>query len=405
MLILYGDDGAPRRRPWVNWGLLILNVLVFIAVTALKGDEEHYRRIVLPHGLVPAEFSWGDVFTAMFLHANSAHLLFNMLFLYVVGDVVEDLLGHAGYLACYVAAGIGAALWYAWSAGDGPGSGVPCIGASGAVAGVLAMAVVLRPKMRSRFAFVFPWFGPPPWIVRPLALSFTARSIAAVAYWLALQLAALAVLAVKGTPGGLVPGAHLGGLASGLVIAGAIGLAGFGDLGGFGLVRWVIGERCRPDSLRPDGWTEAERPAVRSRLDALRPERPRPAPAPDTPAALLRAVQQALATDDPAAAAEAYLRFREASPGEALDAASQFRVAEHFREAGFASEAAEAYGAFLRAYPTSSRAPEAELRAGALAAERGAREEATARLEKALEGLRDEGLRKAASDELAKLQR
>jgi len=239
--------------------------------------EEYYQRVVVPYGLVGAEFAWGDIFTALFLHANLLHLLVNVLFLYVVGDDLEDLLGHAGYLGCYLLSGAAAMLVYAWTRSGGAGASVPCIGASGAVAGMLALFVVLLSARRFRFAIVFPWFGPLPWVLRPLVITFSVRSIVAVGYWLVLQLVVLVVVAATGSVTGPIDvfGCNAWGFVAGLAIAALLGVTGVADASGFSLIGWVLGERPgEATATEPTGWQEAERPRARSRLDAFRPDRP-----------------------------------------------------------------------------------------------------------------------------------
>src|SRR5271156_4672719 len=135
-------DRLPRRRPpVVNYALILLNVLAFIWERAdlLGGDPR-----VLEHwGLVPA-YLLADpigraptVLTSMFMHDPTgwAHIGGNMLFLWIFGDNVEDVLGRGRYLLFYVLSGLAAA---AAQILIDPGSQVPMVGASGAIAGVLA---------------------------------------------------------------------------------------------------------------------------------------------------------------------------------------------------------------------------------------------------------------------------
>ena len=82
------------------------------------------------------------IFTAMFLHGGVAHLLGNMLFLWIFGDNVEDALGHFRFLVFYLAAGVAATLLQAFLS---PSSAIPNLGASGAIAGVLGAYFVVLP--------------------------------------------------------------------------------------------------------------------------------------------------------------------------------------------------------------------------------------------------------------------
>jgi membrane associated rhomboid family serine protease len=143
-----GDRNPTRTSPVVNYCLLVANVLVFaIQLIATAGDGDAW---VLPgYGLVPARFGAdpaGEAFTlltSMFMHGGLLHLGGNLLFLYIFGDNVEDAIGHLRYALFYLASGIGAAIAQVAVDAD---SRVPMIGASGAIAGVLAAYLVLFPR-------------------------------------------------------------------------------------------------------------------------------------------------------------------------------------------------------------------------------------------------------------------
>jgi membrane associated rhomboid family serine protease len=96
-------------------------------------------------GVVPADVSWASLVTSQFLHAGWVHFLGNMLYLWIFGDNVEDRLGHAAFLGFYLACGALAAFGHVQA---NPGSDVPLIGASGAVAGVMGAYFLLYPRSR-----------------------------------------------------------------------------------------------------------------------------------------------------------------------------------------------------------------------------------------------------------------
>jgi membrane associated rhomboid family serine protease len=143
-----GDRNPTRTTPFVNYALIALNVAIFLGeyVVMLGGGEAW---LVPGYGLVPSRLAndpTGEVFTvftSMFMHGGWGHLAGNMLFLYIFGDNVEDSVGHGRYVAFYLFAGIGAAA--AQFIVD-PGSTVPMVGASGAIAGVLGGYMVLHPS-------------------------------------------------------------------------------------------------------------------------------------------------------------------------------------------------------------------------------------------------------------------
>jgi membrane associated rhomboid family serine protease len=145
-------DRLPRRRvPLVNYLLILLNVVAFLWERAVIALGYPPRRLLLDWGLVPARLlahpidDASAVITSMFLHDPTSwlHIGGNMLFLWIFGDNVEDTLGRGRYLAFYLLSGMAAAG--AQILLD-PGSTVPMVGASGAIAGVLAAYATLYPR-------------------------------------------------------------------------------------------------------------------------------------------------------------------------------------------------------------------------------------------------------------------
>jgi len=139
-----------RTTPVVTISLITLNVLVFMYELSLGRALDAF---MLRYGLVPAAFSWMNVFTSMFLHGSFMHVAGNMLYLWIFGDNVEDRLGHARFLVFYLLCGVAAALAQTISV---PDSMVPMVGASGAIAGVMGAYFVLYP--RSRIVTLIPLF-------------------------------------------------------------------------------------------------------------------------------------------------------------------------------------------------------------------------------------------------------
>jgi len=131
----------------VTVALLALNAVVFIYELLLGPEADG---LLMSLGAVPARITspathplaFLTLVTSMFLHGGWAHLIGNMLYLWIFGDNVEDALGRGGYLLFYLLAGVGAGLAQVAMA---PSSLIPAIGASGAIAGVLAVYLVLYP--------------------------------------------------------------------------------------------------------------------------------------------------------------------------------------------------------------------------------------------------------------------
>lgn len=131
-----------RTTPYVTIAIIAVNVAVFLFELSMGRAA---TRFAFEFGLIPAAFSWSAVLTSMFLHGGFLHVGGNMLFLWIFGDNVEDRMGHGRYLLFYLLCGTAAALA---QTAMSPGSEVPLIGASGAIAGVMGAYLVLYPHSR-----------------------------------------------------------------------------------------------------------------------------------------------------------------------------------------------------------------------------------------------------------------
>lgn len=153
---VYEEDGRlpPGFRPWVMWGLVAANVLVFIFLAinpAMVVVVLAYHFGTVPAFLTGAtsaeEFnllvpSWVTLATYTFVHPAWFHLAANMIFLWVFGDNVEAATGHLRFLALYVMSGVAGGLAHVVSDTH---SEIPLIGASGAVAGIVGAYLLIRP--------------------------------------------------------------------------------------------------------------------------------------------------------------------------------------------------------------------------------------------------------------------
>jgi membrane associated rhomboid family serine protease len=142
-----------RTTPGVTITLIVFNVLVYLFQLTLT--ERSQDAFIVAFGVVPAYFSIISVFTSMFVHGGLAHLVGNMLFLWIFGDNVEDRMGHGRFITFYLLCGVAAAL--AQTALT-PNSLIPMVGASGAIAGVMGAYLVLYPRSRVLMLFPFPLF-------------------------------------------------------------------------------------------------------------------------------------------------------------------------------------------------------------------------------------------------------
>ena len=219
MVIPIADDNSRRRTtPGITYVLIAANVLVFLAMVRATPAEQ--ARLMTAYAAVPQAVlhdgptAWVTLLTSMFMHASWLHLGGNMLFLWIFGDNVEDAMGHARYLLFYVLSGLTAGLLQVLV---DPAGTVPLVGASGAIAGVLAAYVVLFPRSMVRTIVVLV----PPLFVWPLLPAWLL-----IGGWFVLQfwsgLSTLGALSV----GGVAYWAHVGGFLLGLVLAQPFARAG-----------------------------------------------------------------------------------------------------------------------------------------------------------------------------------
>ena len=148
MFPLY-DDNPTRITPYFTYGLIGMNVLVFlheISLSSLQLEQFFQLYAVIPQELtINWSREWTTLFTSQFLHGGWWHLISNMVYLWVFGNNIEDRLGHFKYLLFYLTCGAIAALcqWFI-----GMYSAVPSLGASGAISGVLGAYLIWFPQAR-----------------------------------------------------------------------------------------------------------------------------------------------------------------------------------------------------------------------------------------------------------------
>ncbi|PWE33303.1 rhomboid family intramembrane serine protease [Maritimibacter sp. 55A14] len=199
------DHNPSLTTPWVTWGLIAANVLVFLSYWPLFNDPPALMRFFHDWALMPARVSRGEAYhglvTSMFLHGGLLHIAGNMLFLWIFGDNLEDMFGHAGFLAFYLASGVAAALAQYATA---PFTTAPMVGASGAVAGVMGGYLLLYPRARVDVLIVIFFY------VRILALPAWVM----LGIWFAFQL--ISGLGATDATGGVAYWAHAGGFLVGL---------------------------------------------------------------------------------------------------------------------------------------------------------------------------------------------
>ncbi len=225
MIPVRDDPGEPRRSfPWVMLTILLLNVLAFVFELGVGGTAA-LDNLFLAAGVVPVEFTrgvlvgpppplgmpWTTLLTSMFLHGGLLHIASNMLYLFIFGDNVEDRLGHFRFLVFYFVCGIAAGLTHIVVNAS---SEVPSVGASGAIAGVLAAYWRLFPHARVR-TLVF---------LGPVILIPRIAAALLILFWFATQffsgVTSLGVTTEQTS--GVAVWAHIGGFIAGLILVGVL---------------------------------------------------------------------------------------------------------------------------------------------------------------------------------------
>lgn len=241
---LYDDNTGRRITPFVTYALIAANVFVFVVLQGMgTNDDFTYAYSTVPHEIVTGEdldenmvlvdpktgrpvidpdtrraaviphrptpiTVYLTLLTSMFLHGGIAHLLGNMLFLWIFGDNVEDALGHLGYILFYLICGFLASAAHVastivFSGPDSQSAFIPSLGASGAISGVLGGYLILYPH-RQVLVLLFRFVT---WVPAYIAIGM----------WFAFQLInGLGILG--GTSGGVAYAAHIGGFGAGVIL-------------------------------------------------------------------------------------------------------------------------------------------------------------------------------------------
>jgi len=213
-MIPLGDNTPSRTFPFVNVFFILMNAAAFVHELRFPTPES-LEAFITAWAVIPKELfaqtwtEWVTIPTSMFLHGGWAHILGNMLYLWIFGDNVEDRVGHFRYFIFYLLVGTAAALTQSFAH---PTSGVPMIGASGAIAGVLGAYFVLFPRARVMALIPVGFF-----LMRAQIPAFFF-----LLFWFVIQslqgVGSLTARAVQGDVGGVAWFAHAGGFVAGFIL-------------------------------------------------------------------------------------------------------------------------------------------------------------------------------------------
>jgi len=238
MVFPIADDNTDRSSfPLVNISLIIANIFVFVVLQGMGSNIDFtYAYSTVPAEIVSGEDLVSDdrivrmdtgrgtqevkvpglretpvsvyltLLTSMFMHGGLMHLAGNMWFLWIFGDNIEHDLGRARYLAFYLSCGLLASLAHVVMNTQGESALIPCLGASGAISGVMGAYLVLHPHRRVT--------------VLLFRIVTQVPGFVAVGIWIVFQIiSSMGVLGGMGSGGGVAYGAHIGGFIVGAVLA------------------------------------------------------------------------------------------------------------------------------------------------------------------------------------------
>jgi membrane associated rhomboid family serine protease len=337
MLFPIRTDSPLRSTPYMNWAIVAANMVVFVVQAAVPGFDDRFA-------LYAHDPWWPAFVTYAFLHGGVAHLLGNMLFLYIFGNNVNDKLGHLAYLAFYLAGAVFGGVGFVTLSGGQNA----VVGASGAVAAVTGAYLVLFPRATITLVYFFFIIG-----------TFEASS-----FWL------IALFFVKDLVG-LGPGlsevayaAHVAGTVYGFAIC--LALLGaqllprdqfdvlamvrqwnrrrqYRDLVNKGFDPFGYGSPRAPGRAGPTGPVDA----TEARISELR-----------------SAVSDAVARHDMDKAVQRFTELRAIDRRQVVSRQAQLDVANHLASLQRYAEAAEAYEAFLQTYPKYDQIEQVQLMLG-----------------------------------------
>lgn len=391
MFLPIRTDSPLRTTPYVNYAMLVINVLVFVAqyvIAPAPGQQVWWTGLKLS----ASEPELLQFVTYGFLHADGWHIFGNMLFLYIFGNNVNDKMGQVGYLAFYIAsvafAGISYVTW------DQYGN---VIGASGGVAAVVGAYLILFPRAH----------------VTVLVLFFLIGTYEIPSLWFVAAFFIKDVIGL-GSGSGIAYSAHIGGTLFGVLVCVALlamNLLPRDQFDVLALIKQWNRRRQYRDAVS-SGWNPygaGKTAAVGERRGWVQSEAPAVAPpdARQTQISMLRGqVHQLIADHDLSAAARGYVELKTLDPQQVLARQAQLDIANQFAQEQKFEQAAEAYETFLKHYPKYEQVEQVELMLGVVL-NRFLNQPARAKeyLIRASAKLMDENTAKMARAELEKAER
>lgn len=380
-MIPIATDTTIHRTPWVNYGLIAINVFIFMLESAARGptaDRLFHAGMLI--GEAPRLYQF---FTYQFLHAGVMHVAGNMLFLWVFGNAVNAKMGHLAYLFFYLAGGVAAGIGFALNSPN------PLVGASGAIAAVTTAYLALFP--RSRVTILYFWF---------LIGTFELPSMILIVFKIILWDNILAPGIVGA--GQVAFDAHLAGYAFGFASICALLAARVLPRDQFDIMalmrRWWQRQSMKAAMADPNAEARARfgRVARPVSVDDLQ-VRSDGSTANDEVSERRVKINHAIERGQRDEATQLYEQLCEIDPRQVLGRVQQLEIANHYYSRERFPQAAAAYEKFLSNYPSAQEIPAIKLLLGIIyARDLHQFEVAEAHLRESLERITDERRREQA---------
>ncbi|HEX3357474.1 MAG TPA: rhomboid family intramembrane serine protease [Tepidisphaeraceae bacterium] len=334
MFIPVRTDTPLRRTPYMNYALIVANVIVFMCQQGvIRGSLENMLL------LQPRDPRLWQFFTYQFLHGSILHIVGNMLFLYIFGNNVNDKLGNFGYLGFYLAGGVFAGIAHVLTSSE------PVLGASGAIAAVTGAYLVLLPYSRITIFYFFYLIG-----------TFELSGLWFVLLFFAMDIFEQFSSGMFGGREAVAHMAHIGGTFFGFAVCMTLLSVrllprDMWDLFGI-LDRWNRRRQHRDAVSKgydPFGYTPRQTPNARPDPMMERIQ--------DTRASISEAVAQQRLPD----AVKLYLELRAIDPNQVMSRQTQLDIANQLFADGLHPAAADAYELFLRTYPKAEQIENVQL--------------------------------------------
>lgn len=392
MLLPIRTNIWPKRTPYANYALIIVNLLIFLLTYAphivpQTLEQEILRPLAQQFQLIPARPHAWQFLTYAFLHGSFFHILGNMYFLYLFGNNVNDKLGNLAYICFYLGGAVFSGIGHALLNAD---SFIPTLGASGAVAAVTGAYLVLFPQTLITVLY---------WLIFIGTIELPAL------YFIAIKLILIDNVMVKYA--GVAYDAHLAGYAFGIVVI--LGLLGVGLVSGSTFDLWAMIQRWNRrrryrDSVAGGYDPFSTAPGAR-RARSREVARSEPSRNEQKIFEVRNEIAQRISERNLSAAADLYLELMELDSGQILPRQYLLDIANQFAGDNRPAESARAYEQFLHHYKTYEYAEQVELMLGILYSRYLDRpQEAIKYLESASQRLSDQGQLNMCRQELAQLR-